>query len=455
MKKDAGGYKRKSRKLKITALLIVVIVILAAIFAVWYFNYRSWSVRELASKLAGTTGSPGFQPDLANKTVQISGTLTNYTEYMTTKGKLFVITLDNYYNLTLMRWGDMPYLIGDQVTIEVNFMWSQCNDDVRVYSPQVCLPGIGMLMNIESVSEAYNQAGGNCILAENATANQIRVNLTFISDPIELSNCNCSLTAGKHGGFTEYIDFLGYFEHGDSTRIDSIGNLSLSESGENGYLNFIDTNSNNLLDSGDYFLISGLKKPVTECGAYTYFLRVCRDSQDRFGFDLPDVQCYIVNYMEGPIRIIDLLPFAHLGSSWIAGETVKMTIDYVNKRAEWKNVTQIGFRNLDGLGKNMQVGNSWLTNGTANYQEFNVSLSALNFSLDLVCTIVDMQKNDLIDQGDFITIKALNGTKFWNASELMAFWHTTELSALGYYQIYIFYFDREWSDISNVKFLRD
>ncbi|UCG70593.1 MAG: hypothetical protein JSV09_06130, partial [Thermoplasmata archaeon] len=120
--------KRITRKKKLLAILIAIIIIQVSVISIWYFYFRPWTIRDVAKAtnvdfpeeyygplflFEETRRNPGFSRDLAGKDKIVKGQVTNITSYDTTIGPLTYIELDDFEHIHLIEWDYPRYEVGD------------------------------------------------------------------------------------------------------------------------------------------------------------------------------------------------------------------------------------------------------------------------------------------------------------------------------------------------------
>lgn len=401
-----------SKSKKIVAIFIVAILVIS-IFALWFVYVRPWSVEELSSKFIGPIGNPSFPPDFANMTVTVTGVPIGKIVWQTNRGPMTVLEFDIADNslefIALRTWGEgASYAVGERMYMQVSFEWSIFNNESCVLSPQLCFPGVGYLLPIETVTSAVNHAQGVYYEINQTADGGIRISLLDVSRPCNLSSSNCSLRSFIHGGSAvTYIDVLGMpdINHG-SIGMDHINDLSLKE-GENGLIEYQDSNDNGMMDTGDSILIDGLRKPTMQSGALSYMF-VLNSSFGPNESDHRHIDCFIVMYSEGLTRLINAeYPYCRFND--LSNQTqIKAEVAYVAGNAYW-NELLITLR--DG---HFNPVSDWNLSGIR-FSDSSPSfayLSSDTVSLDINCTIVDLKGNGLIDKGDYLILTPTNGTAF-------------------------------------------
>ncbi|MEM4265396.1 MAG: hypothetical protein QW505_06435 [Thermoplasmata archaeon] len=404
---------------KIVIIVIALILICSGLFAGWYFFIKPWDIKQLAASIIDPNDySPGFSEDLAGRTVQVSGRLTNITIHNTTQGPLSAICLDNYYWFQLMLWGDLSNDLGKNILVDVSFEWSKFNNVTKVRSPQVFFPpGNGAILSVGVYVEAINSVKGGFITISSLGSSTVRIKLEDLKYPSELALTNCSLRVGMRDGTREYIDLLGYYDN--NPEIDRIQNLSLYHVGENGLLKYNDSNHNGLLDSGDYLDVEGLTYPNTDSGAQTYLLIIARKI-DPCPIDDPIILGYIVLFKNGPIRIVDgNAPYSRMTQEFTPDGGLRLKVAYVSREAKLQDFDEIFFMNIGGtFGR-------WEFKYCGKYTNLSGSIGSPPYKLDLLFSFVDVQNNGLFDIDDYLIIRPTNGTHFLNSSEVSALYGPT------------------------------
>jgi hypothetical protein len=246
---------------RVLAIVIAIVVVGSAGTVIWYMFYKSWDIKDVAAAIADTPDAPGFRHSLAGRTIVVEGRVTGISSNMTTQGMLSMVELDNFDYLHLAIWGDVPYSIGQEVRKEVRFEWSICNSERHVYSPQLDFPNLFALPSIEVLMKAVALVAGYDLYPSMLPDGRINVSVLWADRPTALSSYNCSLRSGVSSFTNEYIQSLQ--PEGYGQEMDRLQPLEPG-SGSRGNLTYVDGNSNGILDRGDWFVLSGLRKPSTE-----------------------------------------------------------------------------------------------------------------------------------------------------------------------------------------------
>jgi hypothetical protein len=274
-----------SKKKKIAVVVSVINIILVSLLIVWFFNFRAWSIEEVAEAggfeaLEGANTwsddpailNPGWPSDMEGREITVKGRITDIEATMTTLGPLTRYELDDFKLLHIIEWDYPRYEIGDELEKKIRFERSHTNDRYNVYSPQLDFPVFSYLPAIATVTESVSYVVGLILIANQTEADrEVRI---YVYSPwgesFPLDIINCTLKKGTESFVHEYLDqSMGYR---DKPILDEIPNLENME-GINKIIRFNDANENGLFDDEDYFTLN-LTKPKEDSAALTYYLSI-------------------------------------------------------------------------------------------------------------------------------------------------------------------------------------
>ncbi len=286
---------------RILAIVLAFVLVFTS-FGVWYFLVRPWSIQEVAEKVTGDPYAPGFEPYLAGTSIHVSGRVTDFDVNHTTLGPLTVIELDNFNLMHLVDWNEPDFKLGDIISRKVDFEWSRFNDDIRVFSPQLDFPWMHPAFAVPVVMAAVSYIEGFCLLPKNdPMSDDVILQVVLrMNEGFPLGLFNASLKKGVGSWAVEYIDVTGGYE--DNPQLDYLGTLE-DRFGENQTMEFVDANSNDLFDDGDYFRLS-LTRPPEDSGVLTYFLQI-NNGGHRSGYGVLKGLSYIAMKSRGVLWAFD------------------------------------------------------------------------------------------------------------------------------------------------------
>jgi hypothetical protein len=315
--KENGESEEKdniSKPKKIIVFVIVVNILLVSLLVVWYFNFRAWSIEEVAEiggfeVLEGANTwsddpvvlNPGWPSHMEGKEITVKGRVTDIEAIMTTQGPLTFYQLDDFELLNIIEWDYPRYEIGDELEKKVRFERSHTNDRYNVYSPQLDFPVFRYLPAIATVTESVSYVAGLILIANQTEVDgEVRVNVySPYGESYSLEIINCTLKKGTEGYVNEYLDqSVGYR---DKPIMDEMPNL-VNPEGLNKTIRFTDANENGLFDDEDYFTLN-LTKPKKASAALTYYLSINGGISTGSDEARPvGGSCYIVMTNKGVLR---------------------------------------------------------------------------------------------------------------------------------------------------------
>ena len=404
--------KRISRKL--IAVIIAAILLSISGFYVWYNYYRPWTIGNLENAVitweyAGMNSAGidvGFKTYLEDRTVTVKGTVSRVSSFDTSLGQLNMIYLQGGTFVHLIQWGSLDISEGDRIEMKVAFERGTINGEEHVYSPQVGFPGYGYFVSVQRVIHSVSWvSGGNWLVAAEDLGDALMIRVDRTVDPVPLDMVKCSIKQGTSRGVIEYIDVLGFYD--ENPDIDTIPVLSDGH-GLNGIIEFIDENSDDYIDDGDYFTISGLERPDTITGAQTYLLSVERDQYpDEYEKERPLVfAAYLIMTSEGLLWTNS--SDAPFGRSFARGteEEAELVVDYISEPISWDNTSLLISDGMDFETCNLSA--DLLSQGPSSSYSCG-RLVFRDFQLD--CTVIDVAGDGLLGEKDRVELLAANGTR--------------------------------------------
>jgi hypothetical protein len=388
---------------RVLAIVIAIVVVGSAGTVIWYMFYKSWDIKDVAAAIADTPDAPGFRHSLAGRTIVVEGRVTGISSNMTTQGMLSMVELDNFDYLHLAIWGDVPYSIGQEVRKEVRFEWSICNSERHVYSPQLDFPNLFALPSIEVLMKAVALVAGYDLYPSMLPDGRINVSVLWADRPTALSSYNCSLRSGVSSFTNEYIQSLQ--PEGYGQEMDRLQPLEPG-SGSRGNLTYVDGNSNGILDRGDWFVLSGLRKPSTESGFQTYLLDLSTRemSQENLPYD-HHLPAYIVFNKYGLLRYTtNVTPYCYLNGTTSDSE-ISLSVTYITDPISW-NLTSVY---LQGYGSRAE----WTppAGSLTGIGPVTADLGIMELgNVSVRCLVTDLAGNGVVDAGDTFRLVSQNGT---------------------------------------------
>jgi hypothetical protein len=397
-----GSESSKAIQRKILVIMIVVPVVVASGLFLWTTYVREWSTYDVAKQVISdpSLGSPGFTHSLAGRIVTVGGKLTNIETIKTSQGDLSFLTLNNFSEIRLVVWGDVPYKIDKRMSMGVHFEWATCNEERHVYSPQIDFPWF-VLPAIGSVQDAVSATSGMVFSVEDTATGRIYVRIFDQYPPVTLANANCTLSAGTSSFTSEYIDVMSGWGFG--RKLDSIDNMTKTTSA-NGSMTFSDADHNGLFSRGDFFELNGIEKPQEDSGVRTYLLMVGRTNATGTMYDPGWIgMTYLVVMHRGLVMYEHETPAGRFSvAPNIDG--VKLICQILTRPVSWDNVS-IGL--MDGVTfVSWDPSSGALDQGSA--CETYLGAQKLG-SLDVMCTVGDVSGNGMLDEGDYYVFAPVGG----------------------------------------------
>jgi hypothetical protein len=405
----------KKSRIQMVAAVVIVVVLISAAFGAYYVFFRHWTIMDVAKAVIDdpTPAAPGFKHSLAGKSIVVEGRVTNITTRSTTAGIFTQIELDHCPYVPLVEWGIPDYSIGNRIEKRVSFEWSNCNEERHVYSPQLAFPNLWSAPSVEVVMRAVNWVSDGAYLETSwIEGRDIRVDVTYVRDPILLSEVNCTLKAGRHSWAAEYMDTLGNYPYNNAT--DRMASL-LDRSGVNGSIRFFDNDTDLYLDEGDYFLLRNLTLPATESGMNTYLLMIEWPSEPEMSsYSKGLALTYVPLIQKGLMRydVGDTPGVRMMRSSVDSGVryTVRTVVDHA---PNWSNLTLMLYGPDFINAQLLNFSSSAMTGPPLASQVFS-PVTVRGTTLQVEAT--DELGNGLLDVGDSITVTCISGSFPANSS---------------------------------------
>ncbi len=292
--------EQKALRKKVMVIVVSLVVIFAGI-GVWYFQFRAWSIEEVATKVVGSQYAPGFEESLAGTTITVAGRVTKIESHNTTFGLLSRLELDDFNLLNLVEWDGPSAKVGDSISRKVHFEWGRFNDVHRVLSPQLDFPVYLPAISIPTVMENVGCISGICLVPRDDNVSDAVIIEVFLRSggAFPLGLFNATLGKGVNSWTQEYIDVIRRYK--DRPPVDLLVSLE-DGTGQNNNMTFVDANSNGMLDDHDYFE-TYLERPSADSSVLTYLLTI-NDLYWKVDSLLEGV-CYIVMTNRGVFRVSD------------------------------------------------------------------------------------------------------------------------------------------------------
>ena len=263
----------KINKKYLTIFVIIILVVSSAGFYIWYTDYRRWTIEELDSKVIEDKNSfKGFKSDLKGEKVTVDGKVTSLSTKSTNQGEITYIELDGFSKLKLVKKGSFDDDVGDHVSIDVEFKKAYFNGKEYVFSPQV--PIEYFALSLQKVIKETNSMSGFVMEQSSTSEGEIRVTVEKCDEndafPLNLSETSCEL----YSGCQKIGDDYSSMGKGEDKRELMVDYGTLSDEKEKDGIKFVDKNDNKILDEGDYFEISKIKRPEKELSVNTYHFEI-------------------------------------------------------------------------------------------------------------------------------------------------------------------------------------
>jgi hypothetical protein len=398
---------------RVLAIVIAIVVVGSVGTVTWYLYYKSWNIEDVAAAVADTPDAPGFRHSLAGRTIVLEGKVTGISSNMTTQGMLSMIELDNFGYMHLAVWGDVPYHIGQVVRKEVRFEWSICNSERHVYSPQLDFPNLFALPSIEVLTRAVALVAGYDLYPRMLPDGRVNVSVLWADNPSSLSSHNCSLRSGVSSYANEYMGSMFPERYGQE--MDWLQPLA-PRTGSGGNLTYVDGNSNGILDRGDWFILSGLRRPSMESGFCTYLLDLSTRevNWENLTYDHHIAEYIVFNKNALLKYTTNVTPYCYVNGTASDSE-ISLTVTHITDPHSW-NLTSVLLRESDSRAEWRPPAGSLEGAGPV---IADLGIMELG-NLSVGCYVTDMAGNGIIDAGDTIRLAPDNGA--FEASHPVSVW---------------------------------
>ncbi len=263
---DTAERKTHSKRVKVVAVAVVVVLAVSGVAFVWYEYFRNWTIEDIAESVTGPETYPSFEPSLANTTVTVEGRVTGIESFSTSLGTVRLVELDDCLAPRLVYWGEIDFQVGDKIESDVSFEWSAFNENTMVLSPQLDFPALFPVIGMEITAFSVNLVS-DIYWTSSIEDGVVTVELEWVRDEQPLSELNCSLRAGRSFWAGELVDLSRISTYGEE--IEAFGALS-SAVGSTGYIRYFDSDVDGNFSTGDSVSFSGLAVPETDSGVQCY-----------------------------------------------------------------------------------------------------------------------------------------------------------------------------------------
>ena len=397
-----------SRKRKVLAVTVTLLVIAAGGFAAWELWFKYTSVRDLPSLVTGSPAAPGFKDSLIGKTLTVRGKVTGIETTDTTLGRLFTIELDNFNEIHLVKWDECDYEVNAIIKMDVTFEVSCWNQETHVYSPQLDFPVLCVILGTEHALRDINSVQGVLTKAIPVSPGNLSIRFDWVEEDMPLSIFNCSLRAGTNSWAADYVDAGGGMTYGEVVEYcEDVPEAS----GDAEHILFIDADGNNNLSTGDRIDLSDLPFPEMQSGVLCYMLCLDFGEVNISGMvHTQQLYTYIPMVREGVLTISNHSLYASMGSEEIA-MGAKYTFRYISEPHPWERTSLIlrsggDHETLRPLAREL--------NGSAPSTYFNrvIEIDGKSWWVN----VTDMNGDGLADVGDSFTVTT-DGYDSLNVSE--------------------------------------
>ena len=406
--------ERPRHRRKAIAAIVVAAILGTSGFYVWYEYYRHWSIEDVENAVILDEESGefypvilGFKDKLDGRTVTVDIEVGSIRTWGTNRGQLNMVYPEGGTLVAFMLWGSLDFGAGDRVGIDVTFERSVINGNEGVYSPQIGLPGFGVLAQVQEVIHSVSWVFSEFVFALEESEGELRVEVEKASEPVPLAMSRCSLRAGVHTEAEEYMDVLGWYS--GQPDIDTMPSLLDSE-GINGTIKFSDLNADGYLDDGDHFTLLNLTRPDTASGTQTYLFTVQREKypEEYEAEELHQVlMVYIIMTEDGFLLVTDGQSPTGRSYASVEPDCLSMTLDYMSLPVSWDDI-----KLLAGDGNYFaEFTPDPAALSTGSPSSYSCGVSGLR-DLELECVVSDISGNGFADAGDVIEFHARNGTHF-------------------------------------------
>jgi hypothetical protein len=288
------------------ALVIIIGIILILSFTTWFFVFRTVRLEQLAIQYY----SPGDE-------VKVGGIITDIEKHNTSYGPLTLLTLDESFVSEMYKIvvdNDIEYKIGDWFQTTFHFEEYDFNGNKIITAKELYLSYM-LPISIGVVMDAVSFLGGFRLIPLSNDSTGATYYEVFMrnGDEYPLDRFNVSIKKGQsftngsadHRTFPalfayEYLSLSG--DYRDSETLDFMDSLEDSVS-QNGTMEFIDVNSNGLLDDHDKLKLN-LPPTKDEFSIETYCISIGGASHEDRGFAWG--REYLINWHNGPYEWFEI-----------------------------------------------------------------------------------------------------------------------------------------------------
>lgn len=413
------------------AILIVVILISASVFSVWYLFVRPISIDELAMR------------DLVIKdgdVIKVGGRISNVERLNTTYGEITVLTLNgselSESAFKFIGNNSRTYHIGDYFTTTLHFQNYTFNNKTVITAPELYFPFMYLFNAIQTVSSAVSFSTGFGFVSAGSDSNGMTYKV-FGTDngsyPLTMLNLSLrkstfthnysgvpdNLKNGSPGAFSNaiFITAREYMNVNDAFRwCDEIDYMaSLSNDSQNGLVEFTDANSDNLFDDGDMFRIN--IPPTDDIHTIeTYFLCIQGPGVDIYGMDnyqgLFRTEKYIVNWYDGPYELKNGdSTLNYLALSYVSDRFINGTYESIIEVTGVTNPVVMRYDNCVFRVTLYKRNSAWDPYGNDYFDGPFSEDGVTDEKTGATVRFIDSNNNSLVDAGDFVGVSGLeNGT---------------------------------------------
>jgi hypothetical protein len=387
-------------------LVIIIGIILILSFTTWFFVFRVLTLEQVAAQYF----NPGDE-------VRVGGTITDIERFNTTYGPLTLITLDHYENVSQLYKiavdNDMEYRIGEWFQTIFHFKEYDFNGNKIITAKELYLSYM-LSVPLSIVMDSVSFLAGfrlNYISTDTSGISEYEV-FTAHGDEYPLDQFNVSIKKGvKHSDESathqtfpvifglEYLYLSG--DYGDSETIDFMESLEDLVS-QNETIEFIDANSNNVLDDGDRFKFN-IPPTENEFSIETYFISIGGGMPGSRGYAYGHK--YLVNWHKGPYEYSDI---REIGLNHISNE-INGTLANTTIEISWMHDSVV--RPYDNFNYAIEF-EDFEGKLTGQIQERIVAIGTEHIVDNVYVEYVDANGNTLLDIDDLFVISGVeNQTK--------------------------------------------
>jgi len=405
---------KKQKRMAVASFIIAILIIFS--FFNWFFYTGPLDIYELANR--------HFEP---GNTVDVEGTISSVETIDTNYGNFTVVKLDQYSDFGLSHDtypghseafkirvdSDEEYNVGDKIQKTLHFEDHKFNDNCFLSAKEFIL-WQDMPTAIANAIDATSYIAGFILIHKTLETNYSLYEVfTLNEDSYPLSILNVTLLKGKKvmdvdnsGVLSEtvkntiemfaneyvYVSGGGYDE---TQTIDFMQSLEDGVSQE-GLIEFIDNNSNNLLDDHDIFKIN-IPATDDETVFESYLLTVGTKGLGGLDNIAAGVK-YIINWHKGPFE--HEVSTELLSLSYLSEEENGSLIDTTFEVSRVNPVMELNYSNYQVNLDGSYISGTHLSEGNKSIKD-NISVE-----------FIDSNKNELLDVGDILKIKGLENKSY-------------------------------------------